>query len=115
MVTFSKLEQAMDFLATNLDGHRPDTICDACLAAESQDDNRFVAGALPPRRDYRIQAIKLLEARHKAIDLRVRCRGQEFPDDVTEFKVGGHNDGHIHIDFIKADGSWRLKDIWQCR
>jgi len=36
-------------------------------------------------------------------------------DDVTEFKVGGQNEGHIHIDFIKADGSWRLKEIWLCR
>ena len=105
----------MDFLATNLDGHRYNVISDACLAAESQHDKQPVADALPPRRDYRLEAIKLLAARHKALDLRVRCQGQEFPDDVSEFKVGGHNDGHIHVDFVKADGAWRLKEIWICR
>ncbi len=105
----------MDFLATNLNGHRYDVISDACLAAESQHDKQPVAGTMPSHREYRVKAIKLLEARHKAADLRGRCQGQEFPNDVTEFKVGGHNDGHIHVDFVKADGSWCLKEIWICR
>lgn len=42
---------------------------------------------------------------------------QEFPRTRDEFKLGGHQSelGHVHIDFVKRDGAWTLKDIWNCR
>jgi hypothetical protein len=35
--------------------------------------------------------------------------------DATKFKVGGHGIGHLHIDWEKTDGGWRIAKVWGCR
>jgi hypothetical protein len=72
---------------------------------------------LPPPRDYRLYAIRELIRRHQTRDLRTVCAGREFPTDDAEFKLGGHaaEFGHVHIDFVREDAAWKLKEIWMCR
>jgi hypothetical protein len=104
----------MDFLATNLEHRQYEAIADACVAGESEED-RQPRGTLPSKREYRIAAVKRLTDRHRELDLRIRYQGREFPESGSEYKVGGHQDGHLHVDFIKLDTGWSLKDIWLCR
>lgn len=42
---------------------------------------------------------------------------RRFPATADTFQLGGHGSelGHIHIDFVRQDNAWRLKDIWNCR
>ena len=115
MVTFSQLGQAMEFLATNLAGRRYEAIADVCLASESEEDRLPVMEMLPSHRKYRITAIKLLADRHGELDLRLRYQRREFPQSGSDYKVGGHDDGHLHVDFVRVEGGWRLKDVWLCR
>ena len=104
----------MDFLATNLEAHQYEAIADACVASESEGD-RQTRETLPSKREYRIAAIKCLMDRHREFDLRIRYQGREFPGSGSEYKVGGHQDGHLHLDFVKLDAGWCLMDIWLCR
>lgn len=35
--------------------------------------------------------------------------------DATEFTVGGHAYGHVHVRWEKTDGGWKVADVWLCR
>ena len=35
--------------------------------------------------------------------------------DATEFTVGGHEFGHLHVKWVKGDRGWRIADVWMCR
>jgi hypothetical protein len=49
--------------------------------------------------------------------LRERYGHLEFPARGDTFKLGGHASelGHLHVDFVRVEGGWRLRDIWNCR
>lgn len=113
--SFLAASQALQFLATNLDGRNYEAISDACIASEMPHDVLPIMGKMPSHRDYRLKAIKSLAKRHKEADIRVRYAGREFPEAGAEYKVGGHQDGHIHVDFVRVNDGWRLKEIWLCR
>ena len=54
---------------------------------------------------------------HQKVDLRELYNGKDFPEDGTEYKLGGHmmELGCIHIDFVKRECDWALQNIWLCR
>lgn len=41
----------------------------------------------------------------------------QFPDDQSDYKMGGHGSRtrHLHLDLIRVNSIWRLKEIWKCR
>lgn len=43
-------------------------------------------------------------------------KDRSFPENANSLKLGGHAKelGHVHIDFIKIQSEWFLKDIWIC-
>lgn len=114
-VSFTRLSDAVDFLADRLDLGDVDGIAAECCDAEH--DAERAVGQLPPRSSYRLRAIQELGRRHGTQSLRSLYMGREFPADALQFKLGGHAAelGHVHIDFIRSDASWKLKEIWICR
>lgn len=44
-------------------------------------------------------------------------KDRSFPKNAETLKLGGHDKelGHVHIDFLKIQNEWVLKDIWSCR
>ena len=35
--------------------------------------------------------------------------------DATKFTVGGHEFGHLHVNWVKRDNGWRIAGVWMCR
>ena len=35
--------------------------------------------------------------------------------DATQFTVGGHAYGHVHVRWEKSDDGWAIADVWLCR
>jgi hypothetical protein len=120
VIPFTNLMQALDFLATHLDGQRYDVILDACLEGESTQDSESSEDEPSEDesslgRDYQLDVIKVLGVRHQQRDLRERYQGKAFPDDADAFTIGSHNDGHVHVEFVRVERGWRLREIWLCR
>ena len=57
---------------------------------------------------------KLAECR-KQYDYRKWLDGAKQIGDAKEFKVGGHDYGHMHVDWKKTDQGWRIAKVWICR
>jgi hypothetical protein len=114
-VYFTQLSDALEFLAANLDAGDADAIADQCADA-ALDSSRQAAG-LPPPRDYRLAAIHELARHHHIRSLRSMYVGRQFPNEAAGFKLGGHGAelGHVHVDFVRTEKAWRLKEIWICR
>lgn len=114
-ILFRRLGDAVEFLADNLEKHNYEEIANHCIAPLRDDE--FVSAGLPPKRDYRLRAIKALGDCHAKNSLRSLYEGWEFPADGQEFKLGGHGKelGHIHVDFEMTAAGWCLKEVWICR
>ena len=97
--TFKDLTGAVSFIATSLDKSDLKTLADACSQVPKE------------------HVLKQLGALHRAKSLPKLYVGRKFPANGDTFKLGGHAKelGHIHIDFTRQDGAWRLKAIWLCR
>lgn len=60
---------------------------------------------------------------HKEFDYRKWEDGSHEPGaagaasmgDATKFTVGGHAYGHLHTDWTKTTGGWRVTGVWLCR
>jgi hypothetical protein len=52
---------------------------------------------------------------HKQYDYRKWLERAERIEDATQFKVGGHSFGHMHVDWEKTDEGWRIGKVWICR
>ncbi len=115
MISFARLQQALQFLVTNLERDRHVSIADACVAGEGERDEQPVSPAVASLREARLVAIGVLAERHQELDLRTRYGSLEFPADASDFKIGGHADGHLHVDFVRVGRGWQLKEIWRCR
>jgi len=100
MPTFSKLAEAVRFLAAVLAQSDYDALARACH------------GELPQK-----SVLERLRQRHQQTPLPELYAGREFPQDGPSFKLGGHGRelGHIHIDFVKSAAGWQLQRIWMCR
>jgi hypothetical protein len=111
-MTFGQLSEAVEFLAARLDVGDLDGIADECSAAAIDS-----ADGVPSRRPSRLGAIDELGRQHRSRDIRRLYEGRQFPDDLLQFKLGGHGAelGHVHVDFARAGESWVLKEIWICR
>jgi hypothetical protein len=112
---FETLEDAINFLVTNLDADDFETIADECRDA-AMDTQRTSAGFDSPRL-YRLRAIQELGRRQAIRSLLSIYTDRQFPPDTDAFTLGGHDKelGHIHIDFVRDETSWQLKEIWICR
>ncbi len=113
---FKRLRHAIEFLADALDRGDRDAIADAC-AEEAPGRPPATTAGLPTAREYLLRAISQLGERHAEQSLRARYRRRGFPWIRRSFKLGGHASelGHIHVDFVRADGGWALHKIWICR
>lgn len=82
----------------------------------SQDAVRGAGRLLSPLNS-RMWAIEALGKQHRSQSLRLLYAGREFPVEKEAFKLGGHGGelGHVHIDFLRIDAAWLLKEIWICR
>jgi hypothetical protein len=109
--SFKDLKSAVEFIAHALETRHYEPVADACV------EDRPMPSGSPPARDYRLRAIEALASRHAGGSIRALYAGQEFPDQATTFKLGGHDRelGHVHVDFVHAEVGWQLKDIWVCR
>ena len=52
---------------------------------------------------------------HKQYDYRKWLEKAKQIGDATQFKVGGHDYGHMHVDWEKTDEGWRIAKVWICR
>ncbi|MDP6542742.1 MAG: ThuA domain-containing protein [Phycisphaerae bacterium] len=97
--TFKNLSAAVGFISTCLNKKDHKTLTAACTHAPN------------------VHILKQLAAVHKKQPLPKLYAKQSFPAKGAAFKLGGHDKelGHIHIDFTKQDGAWRLKTIFGCR
>lgn len=102
---FAKLADALAFLQTALEKDDYAGLVAACAAGEKS----TLAQHRAP--------FDQLKTAHQAKALRERYAKLEFPAQADTFKLGGHASelGHLHVDFVRVDGGWRLKDIWNCR
>jgi hypothetical protein len=109
--SFKDLKGAVEFIAIALETRHYEAVADACV------DERPRPSGLPSARDYRLSAIEALASRHTGASLRSLYGRREFPDQATTFKLGGHDRelGHVHMDFVRAEVGWQLKEIWVCR
>ena len=41
--------------------------------------------------------------------------GAKEVGEATQFTVGGHEFGHLHVDWQKTDKGWRIGKVWMCR
>jgi hypothetical protein len=41
--------------------------------------------------------------------------GARRVQDGTRFTVGGHEYGHVHVRWDKAEDRWAIADVWLCR
>jgi len=102
---FAKLADALAFLRTTLEKDDYAGLVAACAAG----DKPLLAQHRAP--------FDQLKTAHKTKGLGARYGKLEFPTTEEAFKLGGHASeiGHLHVDFLRVDGQWRLKDIWNCR
>jgi hypothetical protein len=56
-----------------------------------------------------------LEECHKQHNYRKWLEAARQIGDATEFKVGGHDYGHMHVDWKKTEQGWRIANVWICR
>ena len=56
-----------------------------------------------------------VRACHKEYDYRKWLDGARHIGDATEFKVGGHIYGHMHVDWKKTERGWRIAEVFMCR
>jgi hypothetical protein len=103
--TFAKLADALAFVQTALEKDDYAGLVSACAA-----------GAKSTLAQHRAP-FEQLQTAHKAKPLAQRFGKLEFPRQQDTFKLGGHDSeiGNLHVDFVRVDGQWRLKDIWNCR
>ena len=97
--TFKDLSAAVGFMATCLDKNDYKTLSAACAEAPKE------------------HILKQLGTVHRKQPLTKLYAKRSFPAKGEAFKLGGHAKelGHIHVDFTKQDGAWRLKTIFMCR
>jgi len=97
--TFKNLAAAVGFISACLDKKDYKTLSAACANASQE------------------HVLKTLRTVHTKTPLTKLYAKKTFPAKGAAFKLGGHAKelGHIHIDFTKQDGAWRLKMIWICR
>ncbi len=93
------LAKAVGFIVTCLDKKDYKTLSAACTHAPNE------------------HILKQLRTVHGKTPLPKLYANRSFPTRGMTFKLGGHDKelGHIHIDFTKKDGAWRLKTIFGCR
>ena len=101
-ISFTNLQQAVDFLATALESTNFVTISSTCL-----DSQRKPGDAL----------LKSLQSFDQKRPLRELYADKSFPTNASTFKLGGHMKelGFTHIDFVQTNGVWKLQAIWICR
>jgi len=97
--TFKNLRTAVGFIAACLDKRDYKTLSAACIHTPNA------------------HILKQLGTVHKKQPLTKLYAEKTFPAKGAAFKLGGHAKelGHIHIDFTKKNGAWRLKTIFGCR
>ncbi len=112
--TFADLRQVIAFIAARLDAAEENALCDACA-------RQYPAGRaspnLPTHREYRLNAIRALQAIHTRTALPILGAHETFPRDATQYTIGGHAPGwdHVNIDFVKLENGWAIDEIWICR
>ena len=104
---FDDLEEAMEFIAECI---QYDDIDSLVMATRTSDE-----GAPPLKANPHI--FDMLKERHGRLSYAELTKGQDFPEDATEFSVGGQGEktGHVRIDFEKKGRRWRLRGIRDCR
>jgi len=107
---FQSLETAVDYICRQIeagDATPLARIMSGIHRDDAYDYNRYFTHTVFP----------VLSARHQAGCLRALYKGQEFPEDATAYKLGGHDSelGYIHIDFVRQPDGWTLQRIWICR
>lgn len=114
-LTFSRLADAIEFLASHLGSDAEQEMIADQFDIEPNDRLLLVGDRTP--RDYRLDAIQALGDVHRARDLRDIYRGVEFPVDRPELTLGGHAKelGHIHLKFRRIDGAWVFAKTFICR
>lgn len=101
-VSFTNLQQAVDFIATALESTNGVAISNACL---------------DPRRKPSEDVLRDLQRVNAKTPLRKLYEDRSFPTNVLTFGLGGHMAELwcTHIEFIKTNEVWELKAIWMCR
>ncbi len=71
---------------------------------------RLVDGESPTKEMFRS-----LVAQNKYLDYNELFKRQYAQADKETFTLGGHEYGHLHMDFVEGDSGWRLAKVWMCR
>ena len=102
LVSFTNLQQAVDFIATGLESTNFVAISNACVHPTLRTTEH---------------ALKDLQKTNTRTPLRKLYSDRTFATNAATFKLGGHMSelGCIHIDFVKTNEFWMLKDIWMCK
>ena len=105
--SFSSVQEAVSFIVGCLENDDYNALCAACVGREGR------PSSFSQNRGVFIN----LKGLHARVPLSQLYAGATFPGDGDTFKLGGHGKelGHIHIDFVRTSGGWKLADIWGCR
>ena len=109
---FHSLESAIDFISECVESNSAIALFNQTMSSENQkadllkETDHFIKYTFPQ-----------LQRQFQIMDFRIRYKNNSFPENEKFFEVGGHDKelGHIHIDFLKLEDSWIIKEIWQCR
>ncbi len=109
---FNSLASAIDFISECVESNSAIALFNQTMSSENQKTG------LLKETDYFIKyTFPQLQKQFQIMDFRIRYKNNSFPENENFFKVGGHNKelGHIHMDFLKFEDNWIIKEIWQCR
>ena len=56
-----------------------------------------------------------LKKAHEKHDYRKWLESAQKADKEAKFIVGGHDYSHLHVEWAKTDGGWKVSSIWFCR
>ena len=101
-VSFTNLQQAVNFIATALETTNVAALAEACTN---------------PRQRPNEAEFAYLQGKHRDAPFRALYAKRAFPANAATFKLGGHMQELYctHIDFIRTNGVWQLKGIWECK
>lgn len=79
-------------------------------AADYEAFCNLVDGDAPPR-----EIFNWLIAQQQRLDYNELFANQRSDSGSDKFTLGGHEFGHLHLDFVQSATGWRLIKVWNCR
>ncbi|MBC8331063.1 MAG: hypothetical protein H8E28_03695 [Anaerolineae bacterium] len=116
-LSFKTLSQAVDFIASCLDQNQILRLTGQIQHFEQDRQRTQKLGPDYHANYFATHIFTQLQQIHTRSNLREIYAEQNFPNNETFHKLGGHMAelGCIHIDFQQQANGWVIQNIWMCR